>query len=305
MWVVIDHQARRKSKKVGDRATALRVAQAIRERLVRGEFNLPATDAVTLSQYVETWRRTALGNLKASTKRFYDANFESYILPTLGARLVNSIRRSDCRDLVLTLRAKGLSVSTVRGIARTLSTVLSQAVEDEILPANPALRLGRYLRRGDEPKRQIQVLNRNEVSLFLAVTQTHFGRWYPFLLCALRTGLRVGELVALQWGDLDFAGRFILVQRSFVEGVITTPKIIEPGEWTCPRSSRRSFCAGAGFNVPIGYGWASRLRNGCSRLVLALLWIGRMCITCCSAFCQRPGSDNCASTICVTPLPRC
>ncbi len=53
----------------------------------------------------------------------------------------------------------------MRGIARTLSTILSQAVEDEILPANPALRLGRYLRRGDEPKAEIHPLTRDEAAL--------------------------------------------------------------------------------------------------------------------------------------------
>jgi hypothetical protein len=42
----------------------------------------------------------------------------------------------------------------VRGIARTLSVVLSQAVEDEKLLANPALKLGKYLRRATSPNAQ-------------------------------------------------------------------------------------------------------------------------------------------------------
>ena len=37
-------------------------------------------------------------------------------------------------------------------------------------------------------------------------------------LCALRTGLRFGELAGLQWGDLDFGGRFIEVRRTLHEG---------------------------------------------------------------------------------------
>jgi hypothetical protein len=51
----------------------------------------------------------------------------------------NLLRRADCRELVTRCRAKGLKVRTVRGVVRTLSTILSQAVEDELLPANPAL----------------------------------------------------------------------------------------------------------------------------------------------------------------------
>jgi integrase len=40
----------------------------------------------------------------------------------------------------------------------------------------------------------------------------------------LRTGLRLGEKKALEWGDLDFKGEFIQVRRAFVERRLTTPK---------------------------------------------------------------------------------
>jgi integrase len=39
-------------------------------------------------------------------------------------------------------------------------------------------------------------------------------RYYPLLLAALRTGMRIGELFGLEWGDEDFAGRFIEVRRT-------------------------------------------------------------------------------------------
>ena len=52
----------------------------------------------------------------------------------------------------------------------------------------------------------------------------HYPKHFPFFLCALRTGLRLGELLALQWGDVDFRGGFIEVRRAFVVGEITTPK---------------------------------------------------------------------------------
>ena len=45
-----------------------------------------------------------------------------------------------------------------------------------------------------------------------------------FLLCAVRTGLRLGEVLGLQWGDLDFAGRFIEVRRQFTKGRLDLTK---------------------------------------------------------------------------------
>jgi integrase len=121
-------------------------------------------------------------------------------------------------------RGKGLAVNTVKGIARTLSVVLSQAVEDEKLLANPALRLGRYLRRGDEPPAEIHPLNGDEAARLVRMAREHFPRWHPWVLCALRTGLRLGELLGLQWGDVDWNGRFLLIQRNIVKGVLTSPK---------------------------------------------------------------------------------
>jgi integrase len=109
-------------------------------------------------------------------------------------------------------------------VLRAGTAPLSQAVEDEKLPANPALRLGRYLRRGDEPKPVIQPLSRTEAAHLVTVARLHFPRWYPWVLLALRTGLRLGEQMALQWGDIEWHGQFIVVQRNVVRGVLTTPK---------------------------------------------------------------------------------
>jgi integrase len=142
------------------------------------------------------------------------------VFPILGTTPINAVSRKDCRQLITAIRekvaakrgrqdAKALSIVTVRSIARTLSAVLSQAVEDEHLSADPALRLGKYLRRGDQPKHQIDPFTRADVAPVLAVAREQFSEWYPWLLTAFRTGLRLGELLALQWGDIDRDGGYI------------------------------------------------------------------------------------------------
>lgn len=224
-WVFVHHGKRRKAKRIGDKETAERVARAIRERLARGDFKLPAaSEAVTLRSYAKSWLKAASGNLKASTVAFYEGNLDRHILPALGDRLVSSIRREDCRELIAAARGKGLKLATVRGIVRTLSTVLTEAVEDGHLEGNPAVRLRKYLRRGDEPEPEIQPLTQAEVGQVLGVARQSFPRWYPLLLCAVRTGMRQGELLGLDWGDVDFAGRFLTVRRNLVRGLLTTPK---------------------------------------------------------------------------------
>jgi integrase len=86
------------------------------------------------------------------------------------------------------------------------------------------LRMGRYLRRGDEPKLLIQPLTRAEAAHLVGVARLAFTRWYAWVLLALRTGLRLGEQIGLQWGDIDWNGQFLVVRRNIVRGVVTTPK---------------------------------------------------------------------------------
>jgi len=96
--------------------------------------------------------------------------------------------------------------------------------QDELLPANPALRLGRYLRSADDPEPVIDPFTRDEAAHVVAVAWRRFPEWCPWLLCGLRTGMRAGELLALQWGDFNWQRRFVQVQQNLVRGILTTPK---------------------------------------------------------------------------------
>jgi integrase len=81
-----------------------------------------------------------------------------------------------------------------------------------------------YLRQGDEPESQPDPFTRDEARVVLAAAQKQFPEWHPFIFCGLRTGMRVGELLGLQWGDVDWRGRFLRVERNVVRGNLTTPK---------------------------------------------------------------------------------
>jgi integrase len=223
-WVFVAHHGKRKSKRVGDKDTAQTVAKAIRERLALGDLSLLGSTSDTFQVYADRWLQDGEKARKASTQRFYRVTLALYVTPTMGPLQVGSITRAHCRQLMTACREKKLKVSTVYGIQRTLSAVLTQAVEDGILKANPAFRMGRYIRRGDEPRPAITPLTRLEAERFLITLQTDFPDYHAFFLMALRTGMRLGELLAVQWGDLDLVERFVEVQRNLVSGKITTPK---------------------------------------------------------------------------------
>ena len=178
----------------------------------------------TLREYATRWLDDGAAARKASTQRFYGFNLTGHVLPVFGATPVPSLTRADCRDLMTHCRTKGLKPASMRGVNRTLSAVLSQAVEDALLPANPAFRMGKHLRTGDEIPTEIQPFTREEAHTLVEKAEELFPEYASLFLCALRTGMRLGELLALQWGDLDFNSRCIHVQRNRVAGNLTTTK---------------------------------------------------------------------------------
>jgi integrase len=109
----------------------------------------------------------------------------------------------------------------------TLRALLNAAVDDGVLIANPADRLGRQLRLivpKTARQEQIKAMSREQTEAMLFAAWENARRLYPFFLTLVRAGLRLGEALALQWDDLDFAAREIRVARSFSKHRLETPK---------------------------------------------------------------------------------
>jgi integrase len=74
------------------------------------------------------------------------------------------------------------------------------------------------------PAREPDPFSREERQVLEDDYRENFPEYYPLIATAFRTGLRMGELVELQWGDIDFHKRILRVQRNVVHGQVTTPK---------------------------------------------------------------------------------
>ena len=83
---------------------------------------------------------------------------------------------------------------------------------------------GRFLRNRQDPDKEIDPLTREELTQLLAAIQEHAPNYHPLFLCLARTGMRIGEALALQWGDIDFQGHFLTIRRNYVRSKITRPK---------------------------------------------------------------------------------
>jgi integrase len=211
-WVYVTHKGRRKAYKIGSQDAAEAVAERIRTKMAAGALKLtPDEEIPTFGDYFQKWIASQ-HHLKYSTVKSYTQLFEKN-LKTLAPTPLDEITRNELKDLLNGKHEAGLARNTVRNIMRLISNVLTHAVEDELIMANPTPRLKTI--RGKKQREEINPLTRDDARLLLETIEKNHPWYYPFFLCALRTGMRLGELLALEWGDIDFHNGFIEVRRQY------------------------------------------------------------------------------------------
>jgi len=129
------------------------------------------------------------------------------------------------KRLIATWWSNGLKKQTIHNILTPLKEAYQHAMDEGLLTMNPVARTGRLTRSKDDPRTTITPLTTDEVRIMLDVAfQQAPDTLYPVLLCAVRTGMREGELIGVQWGDVDLHGGFLEIKRAVVRGKDTSTK---------------------------------------------------------------------------------
>ena len=157
---------------------------------------------------------------KPSTVRDYGSVIRAHLLPAFDSRPIEDISDDDIERWKVGLGVEsGMSNATRLKILTILSGIFERARKVHKLPRNPMAAIEKPIQRvrGD-----IDVFSVEEVmALVRAAADEQDAAIY---LTAALTGLRRGEIVALRWRDVDFAGPSIRVRASYTEGGLTTPK---------------------------------------------------------------------------------
>ena len=245
-WIFIDHKGKRKSKKIGhDKRIAQEAAKKIEAKLTLGEMGLDdqSIKPPTLKEYIDGWKdsdgkaqigwyeKVALLSLKHSTYRSYRLIIDYNLIPAFGSKALNEITSRMISDLISTKIKAGIRSSTARNIKNCLSAILRHAVSpDDYISSNPARGVPIPKPEDERPSKEQDPFTWKERAKIEDTFLKEYPGYYPLVVCGFRTGLRIGEIIGLQWGDVDFFQKLILVQRNITRGKITTPK---------SRSSRR------------------------------------------------------------------
>ena len=223
-WVFINHQGRRKSKRVGSKKAAKEVAVKIEAKLADKSFKLETKDIPLFGKLAQDWRnKTVPATCKSSTAKDYQRILKKHVGPAFNSKPVDQITKLDLKDFLHAKINQGYAPSTVTHMKNVVSGVLGRAVEAGLLEHNPAHGLKGLYREKPRGK-DIAAFTLEELNALLGAFQQKWPREYPLVLTLARTGLRAGEALGLKWDDLDFINRTIHVRRSLSHMELVTPK---------------------------------------------------------------------------------
>ena len=188
----------------------------------------------TLNEWYEIWINTFCRNvIKDYTVNGYEQRFKTNILPALGDMKLNELSTVNCQQFLVGLfsngrqrgrekHGNGLAYYSVKGIERTLSSCLQKAVDEDLIPKNPISKV----KLPNCTKPEMKTLKKEELTAFLEETKR--SGCYEFYYLELTTGMRLGEICALEWNDLSFENKTITVNKAVqkIKGKIkiNTPK---------------------------------------------------------------------------------
>lgn len=175
---------------------------------------------VTFKQFaLEQFEPVMLPTLKFSTARNYRHLVRRHLLPAFGERQLCQIERVHVQAFINDKMARqGLSWKTALHLRNLLSKILGSAVEWGYLQVNPAKGVKLPPR---EDRRGRHFLTRSQVVELLQALAEPIR---TLVLTAVLTGMRIGELLALRWRNVDLNHSLIRVCDAVYEGRFSTPK---------------------------------------------------------------------------------
>ncbi len=226
----------------GGEKDALRERNKILERMHKGEKVV--SSRLTVEELANDYHRTQTTHLRDSTRETYSYSIDKYILPALGNRKVSDVGVDDIADFIAEMRQTH-AAWTIRGCLTPLSRMFQYAVRRGWASSNPVTALDRQERPKGSTK-QMRILSSEEIK---AVLKASTVTYKALLMTAIFAGLRIGELLRLQWDDVDLLSGEIHVRESKTEAGVRT--VVIP-DFLVQELARHTYSEGHVFKTHLG-----------------------------------------------------
>lgn len=171
----------------------------------------PEASHETVAGFLTRWLEGKKRHISSSTYDGYRKIVSLRLVPALGEKMVVELKRKDVRDWLNTLEVSNKTLSNIQSCLRS---ALNDATEEELIDLNPLA--GWTYARKEAPSREDDVdpFSPEEQQAVIAALS---GQARNMMQFALWTGLRTSELVALDWGDIDWLREEVMVSRAMTQ----------------------------------------------------------------------------------------
>ena len=164
-------------------------------------------DTITLhdgGEYMEQKRHRVSKTTHSKSAYLY----RKHILTAFGDQTLASITRSQVQTFINRMAAQSYSMETIKATKCLLSAIMELAASDRLIPANPC----KAVKLPKVEKRKKRAPTVEEYQRLLKASEGH-RLWITVPLLFL-TGMRIGEMLALTWDDIDMENRLIHVSKT-------------------------------------------------------------------------------------------
>jgi len=182
------------------------VAVARRDRAMSGSPADADLDDPTVADYLRAYYAGRRGQLRDQTHKRDTRIAENHIIPAIGETKLRDLRPRQVRRIFDAMFAAGLAINTVRNTRTVLSAACTRAVEDDVIAINPAQVA---LPQGNS--RAVVPVSFGEAARLLDAIRDHPLR--DIWALQLYSGLRIGEALGLDWGDIHLVDAQMQVRR--------------------------------------------------------------------------------------------
>lgn len=192
-------------------------AAKIEEKIANG-VNMQDNN-ITFHDYMYEWLDTyKKGNISPRTYYAYHKNIRKYILPEFGSTKIKDLTRVRYQQFINKLLIK-LHKQTVNVIHATIHGALNIAMmELNIINKNPTDKIQMKALQITSVQNKIKCYDIDELQEFLdfILHKKKSFKYYSLFMFLSRTGLRIGECLALQWTDVNFQKRTLTINKTLL-----------------------------------------------------------------------------------------
>ncbi|AXP79727.1 Transposase [Mariniflexile rhizosphaerae] len=165
-------------------------------------------DQKQISEVIDLWKTNKKQYVKKSSFSAYTLLIENHLLPIFGDKY--SIEEGEVQAFVFQKLESGLSQKTIKDILIVLKMILKYGAKHKWMNYNPF----DIQFPTEREKYTIEVLNRSDQKKIMNYIQEHFTFRNLGVYICLSSGMRIGEVCALTWEDVDTENGIISVNRT-------------------------------------------------------------------------------------------